>query len=547
MYKLKIVLAITLLTSVGVLIVGSHKTEEPSSHIERDDRTPASRLKCSLHSLEFAPKPGMNYTYSYSRKIDFHGSSIEPVFYHGDLIVSVIKTNDKGFEAIVQNLITENQDHSHISLRVLVSTNGEDITLFQSHSLQPDENQSISILKDMISLLIFSSQEDTTGKYHSEMKLESESSELRNFVKTKLTYIAQNSPTPAILKSKHDLIWDSHLGMPLTLSGDELTQFGNLTIQILASYQINLTHVNQSSNIDPLISSLTENTPLALELDTNEKTDEKLLHTMQQAKAMDWEVITQKLNQIEVLNSQEQLKVFGELVKSLKAGKTRVTGLMDFLKTKNVLKQGEKSAIFKTSTGALASLGTPEAQSALIEIYNDPAVPTSGRGTILSALTTMSSPQTPETQKQLIETVKNESNPNLSLGAAYAVSAFPTAPVVELIRDMKHEQLETAIDMIGNSGSEKFLPDLTKIITGDNPTSVRAKAVFALRSIPGVSAAQFLGQCLSDHDVQVRESAIDVILSTPWTSHYSAAINNCISQETNRYIRSQCIKAHPSS
>lgn len=535
LYKLKILFAAVTLSIAGVTISNLTRYSLTQALLPQDDlRSLASLSKTQIpqHStLSYRPQVGHQYHYHYSRKLEFQGSQqhLAPISYDGDLTLQILKTNTRGFEAIIRD---------RVSLRILYDYDSHSLQIFQPPSPTPDETQSIALLKDLIALFFYSHDTDTIGHYEARFILSYSDTDTQSWKKTKLAYTPHPThPIPEILSSEHELKLDLKLGMPNTVAGFETQRYSEASLYTQSSYAMTLREVSKGVLLShPEISSLTKPTTLDITQDS------ALFASTGSTTHTEWSHLSQRLMQIENLHADERLRTLGDLIKSLKTEKTSIIGLTDFLRSHNVMKKGADSQLFKTVTGALASLGTPAAQQAVLELYQDPDLPVSGKGSILSALTTMQAPQTPETQETLLELARDGSNKSLTQGARFAASSHYSPAVAELIHEVKLSEIDTAIDMMGNSGSAVFIPELKQMMNDESDARIHAKAVFALRLMPTGDADLILSQSLRDPLVPVRAAAIEAILSRSWSEEYTEGIEHCKTYETNEYIKTQCLK-----
>jgi hypothetical protein len=269
----------------------------------------------------------------------------------------------------------------------------------------------------------------------------------------------------------------------------------------------------------------------------------------------DWSTLRSELLALDSKDSDTQLKVFGNLARFLKLHSDAPSDLMDLLRAQGAIQLGMQSALFKAALGALITAGTPEAQAAALKIYSDPTCPVSGKGAILSALTTTQAPLTASTQDFLATTMKTEPNADLSQGASYALGSSiqktsdesKKADAIEALRERYlnssgnlSDQL-AALDAIGNSGQAAYLPDLRSIIqSADAASLLKAKAVFALRFIQSSEATELLSQSLTSVDTQVRQSAARAIAMARWSDSFRNPLQTCASKDPVSSIQAIC-------
>ena len=236
-----------------------------------------------------------------------------------------------------------------------------------------------------------------------------------------------------------------------------------------------------------------------------------------------WDDLSKKLSALDGMPRSEQLEVFGELAALLKSGDTggdngAVATALSFLRGQGAIALGLQSALFNVTVGALAAAGTPEAQAAAIQVYQDPSCPTTAKGAILSSLTTMQAATTSSTQDFLSTEMNGQSNQDLAQGAAYALGASlqatpsqaATAQIsdgwTQAVADNSISQEMALLDAMGNSGLPTYLPTIETVINGAN-SALQAKALFALRFIPGDEPLAILQAHLQDPNPQLSQAS----------------------------------------
>ncbi len=535
----------------------STSSTNPKSNSEKSGRAPASSSANSRHSsaidLRYQPKEGHRYTYSFQRRITIQGlpkkgTSPAEIAFHGQLELDVIKSGSESFEALVRTHLVEHEVKNPVTLKIRLNTAGDHLEIFSADigksAQNENERQQSAILKDLLSLWVFKLSEDTVGVFDARFEAEP-------FRKTKLSYIESKTliaPFPEIIDSEHFLGWDEYRALPHELSGYETTRMGHAQTEITAHSEYQLLLVQEGSFPSQASS-------LALLLNTSETLALSASLGASDASDRDWSSLRSELSSLDSLDSEAQLKVFGSLVQFVKDHAGSVSDLVDLLRSQDAIQLGVQSALFKTALGALISSGTAEGQRAALMIYSDPSCPVSGKGAILSALTTTQAPLTPATQEFLASTMKTEPNADLAQGASYALgSSLQKAPddaqkadLVEALRQRLigsgtslADQL-SALDAIGNSGQTDYLPDLRSIISDSNAASaLRAKAVFALRFIHSNEATTLLSQSLSASDLIIRQAAARAMSMASWSESFRKPLQNCSTSDPIASIQAIC-------
>jgi hypothetical protein len=503
--------------------------------------------------LQYRPQAGRRYVYSFQRKITIqglpqNGAASSEIAYHGQLELDVIKSDSKGFEALTRAHLVEHEIKNPVTLKIQLSSIGDRLSVFGAPLQSEEERQQASVLKDLLSLWGFNLHEDTVGFFDARF----ETDPLR---KRKLSYIESKSnptPLPSVLESEHFLGWDEYRALPHEISGHETTQMGQSQQSLTASSEYQILLVNDQAlpaDATRMASLLKDSESLALNSDVQAQT----------ASDLNWQTLLSSLQGLDGMDANAQLRVFGDLARYLRSHPGSSAELVDLLRAQGAIQLGVGSALFKSVLGSLISSGTAEGQSAAIRVYSDPACPVSGKGAILSALTTSQAPLTSSTQDFLASAMSSESNKDLSQGASYALGASlqktpdgeQKSDLIESLRQTLAQALSkndgnlsdqlSALDAIGNSGQAAYLPELRALITSSESLAVlRAKAVYALRFIRSNEATNLLTQSLSSSDYQVRQSAARAIALASWTDSFRVPLQNCASSDPLSSIQSIC-------
>jgi HEAT repeat protein len=543
---------LTLALSVTGLV--RHSADGPSG----SGRVPASAAvgtSAAATGIEFhfLPQAQRRYVYGFAREVAFSGLTGKnpKVAYHGELSLEVLSADERGFEAVITDRVSEYGKPSPTALRARVDSRGESVQFFSDSAVKTEEiAQHQAILKDLMAQLIFPLQRDTVGTYAATLTAQNTGD---HYQKTKLRYLSSNSGNvaPQIVSSLHELEWDSTLALPKKVKGAEVTQqSGSSTVKSTSTYQIQFLRAETGA--------LASDNPGASGLNVAEGFDLTLFahrHLM-----ADQVFSMSELSGLDQLGSANRMNVFHDLLGALRAGQVSPNDLLALLKSQNAIQLGASSQLFKTVVGALAGLGTPEAQAAVINLYQDPELPVTGKGSILAALTTTQASLQDTTRSFLSNEMSTQSNPDLASGAAYALgsslqntaqnsSSSPqvnaaVAQIQQLWTTASSagnlSQEMNALDAMGNSGRSEYLTDLTNVIDESADADLRAKAVFALRYMTSDQATQLLSNSLSDASNTVRLAAVQAIQTAPWNTGFQSAVASCASMESVNEIRSAC-------
>lgn len=518
-----------------------------------ESRTLASAPGSTNYDLNllYSPVAGQRYTYSFRREIILRGldNNFPPITYEGKLHLDVIESGQTGFAALAKETI-QGQPDTPVMVKVRADKKGDRVEIFSRPLAKDADRDHESVLKDLLSQLFFPLQSDTVGKYAAEFSpLEKSSGGFYRFKKTKLSY-TDNKLLPKIVSSLHILEWSEKTKMPEEITGKESTSMGEgkTALASESGYQLKLLSVSPAGKIKKsLWAELKNSIPLNLAASTRPLSDHP------EYASLNWPDLVRKLQVIDQLNASDKLKLFGDLVKFIQLDGKALTGLLAELKSQNAIKAGADSNLFQTVVGTLATVGTPEAQSALLEIYRDPDCPPSGKGSILGALTTTQSKADPGTIEFLADEMEKNANPDLAQGAAFALGAAlekvssdseaadPIARLLAAWANAKSISAQIALlDAMGNSGRAEFLPTLNKVLNGTGAPELRAKAVFSLRFIQAGSAKTLMATSLQDADDKVRTASVMAMAFATWSEIFRAALDGCISGEKVEPIKEAC-------
>lgn len=533
-------------TGLGLAVVVLPKTGTSNAKLQKTslERTPAAENNIS--TPKFHPSEKTRYSYSFSREVLIHGmkteSGEEPrIQYHGKFFVDIIRIDSDYIDVLVSDRVAGQPETQPLRMRLSHSGSVLDLRL-PSRA----DRQSIAILKDLAANWDFPMTTDTVGSYDAHFEIEASTSSLTEMKKTKIAYQKTTTQRPEITNSLHHLSWNNLVGMPASIQGTESTRMGLGTsaISTHSSYKLQLVEFglsqpNVASTFDALKNGASDSLALvaAAEMPTSKQS---------------WDSLVTELPSLDQLNDHEQLKLFHKLVAALKLGDGSIADLVSLLNAQGAIAYGAASPLFKTVVGALASTGSPEAQAALIKIYQDPECPVSGKGVILTAMTTSEATATSETRDFLSDLSRTESNSDLAHGAGYALGSSLqngdpalVGQAIQSIQDSWAAQSKSGnlgeelslLDVMGNSGRSEFLSDVKSALQGQD---LRAKAVYALRYMNNPDSVRLLGQYLSDQNATVREAAVDAIKAAPWNEGFRQPLTSCANGSMDAHVQSGC-------
>lgn len=556
-FKIKTILFATTLSTVGAAAyLLSTDNSQKDTHLQQARELASiedeSSKKISHLSLKYSLEQGQRYTYEFQRKIVFHGfpNGDKAAKFSGTFSIDVLKASEKSFSGIVSERI-DGQEPNPVLLYIEVNKDGKKINL-RSASWEDEANeQNLSVLKDLTSIYFFPAQQDTVGEYKSEVYEISSPSNWNIFKKIKTAYI-NTTPNilPKILASRHIIRWPKAWSHPDSLRGEEITRIGHsqqsaLTAENIYSMRF-LKKEIAATYTDEQLLSLNKKEKFSLTASTQK-------NPIQQGQNISWKEIRKHLQEISHLPHGKQLELFGDLVRMLSAQPDKLRDLLSLLESEGALAEGNRSALFQAAVGALATVASNEAQSALIELYHNLADDSDSKGTILAALTTTQATLSDSTQSFLTRAMTEEADRNLAYGAAFALgsslqSSQNTNSIQALLQEWERQKSLASIegqiavlDAMGNSGLSDFLPQILEATSASNPEEIRAKAVFSLRFINTTTSQEKKATSLFDQSVNVRSSAVRSIQASNWDDVFLKPLQDCGQKESANDIKANCL------
>ena len=530
---------------------------QPSLALQVATRNPSgnfSQTNVASGFLNFQPKSSVRYTYSFERKIQIHGftNSIPEIAYSGKLFFDVIDSKIPGFDAWVHDEITGQPASVAISLWVHVDPDGKTLQLRSSPSKEDDEtaHQNLNILKDLLANWVFPLQSDTSGNYEAAFSAPFNENGFLKETKKKISYEKSKTVVTEILSSSHQLNWSLDLHLPYSISGIDSTRLGNSKLSIASESSYVIRFLSQEACLINNLTSMNHKETLSLSAEENGTIG---AHRAPNSH-LSWPEINQQLGQLASMTSSEQLRLFGDLLDSLRNHKEDVKNLTALI-SPAVLAAGPASSLFKIVVGAMATLGTPEAQSALVGVYQDPNCPISGKGTILASLTTTQAPITSTTQEFLIGESKN-TNTDLSNGALWALGSSigsSNSDSQQAIASIEQAWMSattslsregneiTVLDAMGNSGNAQFLAVIEAVINDPSNAVLQSKAIFSLRFIPTSGAQGIMIQQLVNPNPNLRLASARALSLAPWNPSFMSPLQNCAAHELVPEVKNACV------
>lgn len=542
-------------------------------------------------NFKFHPKANTTYTYAFDRSILIQTGqgdakkAMPEITYDGEFDLGVTAVDkESGFEAYITQRFSKKTLQSLAGasipqpskLRFKVNTATETIEILAPLNPSENEKQQTAILKDLLACWLFPFRYDTTGAYSAKLTPLAPENNLPRIQKTKIAYLKSATPTPEILTSNHVLQWNTDLRIPNQVRGEETSQFNGDQFKLFTQSKYLVQLVKTKPGVELLAAQDSHPESLSIAPEKAGQSENPLGRIYKSSKT--WTSLRDQLTRIQDLNSHDQLGLFGDLTALVKSNSKTPGELFNLLQSQDAIKLGSQSPLFKSVIGALLTAGTPEAQSTAIQIYQDPNCPTSGKGAILSALTTTQAPINPETRSFLNGIMLNDPNPDLAAGAGFALgsslqvngqesSQLSIQQAVQSIQNSwaavsatKNVAQELALlDAMGNSGNSSFLSTIEEVIntantantantsgarTSDNPAdlALKAKAVFALRFMNDPNSPQILINSLGDNAPGVRLAAASAMGFAKWNSKFQTPLQNCARSDSSSQVRNACQK-----
>lgn len=544
--KAAALLVITAVPAATWVLLGRGLAGEPIA-VER--KPAAASLVVADEPMEFKPKAGSVYGYRFQRRIRIGGldNSIPPIEFAGEMRLHVTETDGQGFTALVTEQVA-GQPVNSAALKILAARRGDRLEIFSAKPESEADQQHVSVAKDLLSLLFFPLRSDTSGAFEAAFERLPDEGGMIRLKKTKLAYL---KPAPAkILSSSHLMKWKREQAMPEEVYGKDESLLGSGEITSESAYSLKLSGVWPATGPANMAALRHEEPLLIRATKISLKEHPEYAH-------LNWGDISSRLKMIQRLSSSDQLKLFGELVRLLEIEPARVNDLVALMKAEKA--KGAASPLFQQVVGALATNGSPEAQAQLLAIYQDPGVPVSGKGSVLSALTTTQAALDAPTRDFLAQTMAGETDKDLAMGAAFALGAsLEKAPNDDQARDAIQRILAAwdasansslqdrlaLLDVMGNSGRIEFFQAVATTYRTGKESELRARGAFSLRFMASAQARELLSSALSDGDVGVRGGAAFAIKLAAWNEIFRTPVSSCSLNELDSEIRKICLEVH---
>jgi hypothetical protein len=258
------------------------------------------------------------------------------------------------------------------------------------------------------------------------------------------------------------------------------------------------------------------------------------------------------------VSEKEQEEIFQDVVDALKDDPSLVS---DYERVATTSPPGSRST--SMIIGALGALGTPEAQEAMIQIFQESAASPEEKQKIMMEFAVAPQPLT-ESTKGFLKDYYEKSDPTIdslatSAGLALGTSiAFDGDP--KTIRYVKEKwekatpglfsketshttvQQEHLLGVMGNSKSDAFINEVEESAKSDNVT-LRSAAITATRFSQDEKGRSILHDGLfKDSDTEVRLSAANAMYYQPADARSFSDLQSCAASDSFVGVKIECYK-----
>lgn len=263
------------------------------------------------------------------------------------------------------------------------------------------------------------------------------------------------------------------------------------------------------------------------------------LHALRMQRLHDVSVnaLVQRLHGLDSKQGSDRADVFASLRDVLRYNKGAIDDLL------RRLRNDDPEPVFLIA--ALAAAGTPEAQAALIELFDEQRFDPNTQREIVRGLSFVDAP-TADTVSKLQSLMDD---PLLGRQATYGVGTVANHlrahdpeqadELVSYLRDgLEHASDDTErvnyVKALGNAASDDALPQVHSALLSTSP-AVRAQALRALRLMPEGRADELLAHnMLADQELQVRATAVRAVRHRTPTETVGRALLDLVQSERSQ-------------
>lgn len=388
---------------------------------------------------------------------------------------------------------------------------------------------------------------DPQGDYTSEYRVVGAFSNPLELRMRKLNYTRASALT-RIAKSEHHLSWNLLDGYLLHAMSEDRYQKGasQLNVEVRESAEISFANISDAQFTAADIARYALESAMYLVPPSPKQPDSAVGDQPVQS----WSELQGELRSLpHDPESEQPMAVFGALATSLAKNPAMLPSVLEEARA-----QPSSSEQFKMLIGAIGNLGSPAAQSGLVQLFE--TADDRGKDLVLKAQLLMSAPSTAETREMLAKTYENapssdlKSVAGLALGSAlknHAGDEPSLDSVRQRIRKMWNDatsasEKEYALGVIGNSGDSSFLDILSAEV--QNPASLyRAQAFDAMRFMNDDESATllFYGLTLSELPT-LQAAALDALFYHGWKPEFFEPLASCFLKPIATDIRIRCAR-----
>lgn len=506
-------------------------------------------LSSTIHAQPWVLPTEQKIQYLYQKKIQIEGfgQQIPDIHIRGTFSIEPKGKKGEVDEYIVSFDFQKPQNESVVAFVRYHQSNHNMELFIDSHSTKVDQ-ENLNVLKDLLAQFFYLSNEDTVGMYRYQIsKLANNSSNHQFLRKTKKEYL-KGLRAPRIDEYVQQIELNQK-SVPIKIQVKERSSIGNQPYSLASNSNSKFEFVKmiasrQSAEVSEKFQQKVSLQLMATQLAVEQNPEYQKIH---------WPTVLEEIQKISQLSASEQLRVFGDLVKALRLDPTRVADLRKILFEKDVISKGAQSQKYQSIVGALATDGTWQSQEILVEAYQHPQNPQSGKGSILGALTTTQATLSEQTIEFLKQASEHDPDIDLRNGALFALGSAiekvkePESEIRYLKRKWSEalssknlQQQLVVMDAMGNSGRVELFVEVSEQAIGASQTALRSKAVFALRGMNLSAARELLAKSLLDTDPSVRFGAASAMYQAPWSIEFASPISQCSKGESVDSIRTIC-------
>jgi hypothetical protein len=572
-------LSIAAVSAVIFLTMREQKREPANLEAERENILSQSR--CDLGTpFQFKQQNGQSVVYDYSRTVQatgFPNNQSLDLQYEGQFFLTPIAaktgTTQVIFSADISSVTVAGRKltgkaiqggelaqvasrNPKSALMAELLPNGKIKALYMHKQALPG---AMNIMRDLVASYVqeiptgTTAQfrgpgQDTTGVYEADYVFKPCGFDKRKLRYTQVKNLALKD-LPTIEDSKHS--WTmSDFGYPRSAEG-----FDRLTLSAAVAIKTSVRYGFEFSDVIPKglwtgkdLALFTVRTALNLE-------SEGMLMTGSSGKQPGFVVLDWKKDLIPALNKIDKnmrdgarLELFHDLNRLLKS---RPELLPEFMA--EAIKSNFESDKYRLLIGAINTLGTPEAQKVLTDIYKNPGVDKNGKQTVLSAFVLAESQPTTDSKAFLSQVVTSPTtDKNLRESALLAVGSSQKRSPDPQQRSLLQSQYQNAAERsdqmvamqaIGNSGDtalKTVIAETLKDETKHSP-SLRQEAVYSLRFMVDQDSRNFLKTALQGQNLDAKHAASEALYFQENLGEFQDTLLNCLAKE-NKAIRTNCAR-----